>query len=228
MIQFTSFASSSKGNAYMADDGRTRILLECGIPFRELRRRLGCGIGEIDYCLISHEHKDHAKAARSVLDSGITVGTSLGTAKALDLNGYGLKILRAKQPETFGTFTVLPFDVPHDAAEPLGYLLISGEDRLLFATDCGNIRYRFPGLTEIAVECNHDAALMENAEGTWIERAKRTHMDVSRLCAYLKRTDLAKVRHIYLLHMSARYGDERAFQKRIYKAFGVPVTVCGA
>lgn len=228
MIEFRSLASSSKGNAYLVSDTVTRILLECGLPYRELRRRLGSELSRIDSCLITHEHKDHAKAAQKLLDNCIQVCASQGTIQALDLHGYGLKQLEAKHTVQVGSFNVLPFAVEHDAAEPLGFLLCSGNDRLLFATDCGNIRYRFPGLTEIAVECNHDETMMEHSNEPWVNRARQTHMDIGQLIVYLSKTDLSRVRHIYLLHMSSRYGDAATFQYRIESEFEIPTTVCDA
>lgn len=50
-------ASSSKGNAYLITDGRSTILIECGLPIKELKRRTNFKVpSNIDACLISHEH----------------------------------------------------------------------------------------------------------------------------------------------------------------------------
>ena len=62
-MTFTSLASSSRGNAYVVSDGETTLLLECGLTFKELQKRLGYGVAGITACLVSHEHQDHAKAA---------------------------------------------------------------------------------------------------------------------------------------------------------------------
>lgn len=43
-MTFTSLASSSRGNAYVVSDGETTLLLECGLSFRELQKRLGYGV----------------------------------------------------------------------------------------------------------------------------------------------------------------------------------------
>lgn len=227
MIDFVSLASSSKGNAYVVTDGHTRLLLECGLTYRELQKRLDWRLDSMDGCLVTHEHNDHAKAVRQVIDSGIPVYMSEGTALALNLDADHVRILAEKKAATVGTFKVLPFAVKHDAEEPFGYLLASGADKLLFVTDTYNIQYKFCGLTEIAVECNHDAATMDDDQ-VWNYRAKKNHMDVGRLCEYLRKTDLSKVRRIWLLHMSERHGNETAFAGRVEREFGIPVTVCGA
>ena len=69
-MTFTSLASSSRGNAYVVSDGETTLLLECGLSFKELQKRLGYGVADITACLVSHEHQDHAKAAAQMLKSG--------------------------------------------------------------------------------------------------------------------------------------------------------------
>lgn len=70
-MTFTSLASSSRGNAYVVSDGETTLLLECGLSFRELQKRLGYGVADITACLVSHEHQDHAKAAAQMLKAGV-------------------------------------------------------------------------------------------------------------------------------------------------------------
>ncbi|MFQ9125705.1 MAG: MBL fold metallo-hydrolase [Butyricicoccaceae bacterium] len=60
-----------RGNAYVVSDGETTLLLECGLSFRELQKRLGYGVADITACLVSHEHQDHAKAAAQMLKAGV-------------------------------------------------------------------------------------------------------------------------------------------------------------
>lgn len=234
MIEFISLASSSHGNAYVVDNGKSRILLECGIPFKKLQQLLNYDIGKIDFCLLTHEHTDHAKAARKVLEYGIPIYMSEGTALMLDLeNDVNVHILSAKKTAHIYGYKVLPFQVRHDAAEPFGFLICEDSDenpdKLLFATDTSNIEYRFPSLTYIALECNYDEALINHDEAeSWQYRAMQNHMGIDTLCRYLGKTDLSKVRRIYLLHMSDRHGSEASFVGRVYKEFGIPVTACGA
>jgi len=56
MITFKSYASSSKGNLYTVDNGKTKIMLECGLPIKKIKEKLGFRVHEISACLISHEH----------------------------------------------------------------------------------------------------------------------------------------------------------------------------
>ncbi|MEG2120202.1 MAG: MBL fold metallo-hydrolase, partial [Pseudoflavonifractor sp.] len=83
-MKFTALASSSAGNAYIVEDGRTKLLIECGIPYRRLQKLTGFGLAGICGCLLSHEHHDHAKCHMELVKGGIPVYASTGTAQALD------------------------------------------------------------------------------------------------------------------------------------------------
>ena len=56
MIEFTPYASGSRGNCYRITDGSTPLLLECGIQYKQIQKGCGFRLSEIRACLISHEH----------------------------------------------------------------------------------------------------------------------------------------------------------------------------
>src|SRR5690606_21236594 len=97
MIEIRVLASSSAGNAYLVSDGRTPLLIECGLPFRDLRQRLGFGVTSLAGCLLSHEHADHARAARDILRAGVDLYATWGTVNALELTGHRLRPIRAHE-----------------------------------------------------------------------------------------------------------------------------------
>ncbi len=226
-MEFKSFASSSHGNCYLIESNGDQLLLECGIPIKRLRRCLDGEISSVRGCLITHEHQDHAKAVYDILEAGIHVYASAGTAAALGCPD--ITILEPKKTVTIGGFRVLPFPVFHDAVEPFGYFIASpGGDRLLFATDTANIPYTFPRVTLAAIECNHDAELLADSKETWRIRAEKNHMDIARLMEYLSKLDLGALRRLYLLHMSDMYADEAAFVARIRDTYGIDAVACPA
>ena len=56
----------------------------------------------------------------------------------------------------------MPFDVKHDVAEPLGFLIEHEECGLvLFLTDSYYSEYTFPGLNNIIVEANYDQRILD-------------------------------------------------------------------
>lgn len=227
-------ASGSSGNAYRIGDGATSLLLDAGIPIKAIQ--VGCDfkLRQIDGCFLTHAHQDHSKAARELARLGMDIYTSAGTIEACGLTGHRIRQVKALAEINVGTFHVLPFDVQHDAPEPLGFLFTSTEtgEKLLYFTDTYYIKYRFQGLTHIMAECNYDAESMRRSvEAGYIPlelvpRLVKSHMSLEHLIELLKANDLRSVRQIYLLHLSNNNSDERRYREEIQKQTGAEVYVC--
>ena len=228
------FASGSSGNAYQISDGETTLLLDAGIPVAEIKKQCGYKVRQIDGCFISHAHQDHSKAAKDLMKLGVDVYTSLGTIDACGLSGHRIHPVKALQEVRVGTFQVLPFDVQHDAPEPLGFLFTSWAtgDKLLYFTDTYYIKYRFPGLTHIMAECNYDAESVQRSVEAGriplelIPRLMKSHMSLEHLLDMLRANDLSKLRQIYLLHLSDNNSNEVLMRESVQKLTGAEVYVC--
>jgi|SRR5690554_1042840 len=227
-------ASSSSGNCYKISDGQTSLLLECGISIQRIRQGLGFRLSEVDGCLVTHEHKDHCKAAGDVIKAGIDVYMSYGTKEALGIDGHRVKVVKAREQFRIGTFTILPFETEHDAKEPLGYLIYSNltGNKLLFATDTYYIRYKFAGLTHIMVECNYASDILQsNIEDGLIpeglkNRLLESHFSLDNVKNFLLANDLSKVQEIYLMHLSSGNSDAERFKREIQEITGKQIIVC--
>ena len=224
-------ASGSKGNCYRVTDGVTPLLIEAGIPMASIRRGLVFQVSGISGVLITHEHMDHAKAASDMIKAGIDCYMSRGTAEALGLTGHRIKPVEAKRPFNVGTWTVLPFDTQHDCAEPLGFLLASGNEKLLYATDTYYLRYRFAGLTHLMIEANYSADIPEANVAAGLvpremqKRLIRSHFSLENVKNCLKANDLSKVREIWLIHLSDGNSDAERFKREIQELTGKMVFV---
>lgn len=232
MIDFKPLASGSGGNAYIVDDGQTRLLLEAGLKIKELRKRADFSLSQIQGCLISHEHGDHACGARDVAKVGIDIYASNGTAQALNLSGHRVNRIRAKEQVQIGTWAVLPFDTVHDAQEPLGFLLANqGGEKLLFATDTAYIKYRFQGVTHIAIEANFDSSILkQNVTQGHVphdvgKRLWGRHMSLEAVKKFMSVNDLSKVQEIHLLHLSDKNSDADLFRSEIERQTGRPTYI---
>lgn len=229
MISIQPLASSSAGNAYLIG-GRSPLLLDCGLPYRQLQKATGYQLSSLAGCLLSHEHWDHSKAARELLKAGVDVYTSQGTAEALGLDHHRLHIIQTRQQFQVGDWTVLPFETQHDAKEPLGFLLAAGEDKVLYATDTFYIRYRFTGLTHILLEVNYaqdilDANVEAGLSPAHRRRVMRSHMSLETAKDFFRANDLSKVREIWLCHLSDGNSDAERFKREIQALTGKPVYV---
>ena len=233
MITITTLASSSKGNCYHVTDGSTPLLLECGIPFKDIQRKLDFKTSEIKGCLVSHEHGDHAKAIADVMKAGIDCYMSEGTRIALGIDGHRVKTEEARRHFRVGTWLIMPFKTEHDAAYPFGYLLysIDTRDKLLFATDTYYVKYRFNGLTHVMIECNYSLDILKaNVESGLVDAAQKnrllqSHFSLDNVKEFLKANDLSKVSEIHLLHLSDGNSDADRFKREIQQLTGKMVYV---
>ena len=219
-MTFTSLASSSHGNAYIVDDGHTRLLLECGLSFRRLKQLAGFGVSQLDAVLVSHEHKDHSRCAADLIKAGLPVYMSEGTADALELDA---EIIADREQFSVGTMQVVPFRTFHDAVEPLGFLIRSevDDDVLVMATDTVSLAYRFPGVSVLALEANYDRAILPRCEripDKIKRRIANSHMEIDTLCDYLRQLDLSNCREIWLLHLSDATSHELHFIHKVQRA----------
>lgn len=233
-MDITVIASGSSGNAYRISDGDTALLLDAGIPLQRIKQALNFRVRDLAGCLITHAHGDHAKAAGDLAKAGVDVYTSQGTIDTCRLTGHHMKPMKALQEVMIGTFAVLPFDVQHDAPEPLGFLLTSRRtgEKLLYFTDTYYLKYRFTGLTHIMGECNYSMDIVEQSVRNGyippelVPRLVKSHMSLEHFLDLLKANDLHEVKQIYLLHLSNNNSDAERFREAVQKLTGTEVYVC--
>lgn len=229
-MELTVLGSSSKGNCYVLQNDTEALVIECGVSLKEVKKAVNFNISKIVGVLVSHEHGDHAKYVNDFLDARINVRLSHGTMKKI-VSPYrsGFLPLLCENGCKFnlGNFTILPFDVEHDAAEPLGFLIFHPETgNVLFATDTYFLRYKFQGLNNILIECNYRIdLLMKNIEAGRIpaalrDRTLQSHMSFQTCKETLLANDLTKVNNIILIHLSDGNSNAEEFSNDIHRATG--------
>src|SRR6266478_279396 len=134
-ITVSVLASGSRGNATFVRTERVRLLIDAGLSRKEIAKRLE-SIGEdpdgIDAVLVTHEHNDHSSALRILLKE-LTVQAFLtnGTIAALAIendesSGSAIVPITPGVPFMLGDAEIMPFSVPHDAAEPVAFSVTAG------------------------------------------------------------------------------------------------------
>ena len=223
-------ASSSKGNCYLLDDGKTQILIEAGITFNKLIRKVN--ISNISGVLVTHEHQDHAKAVSDLIRRGKRLYSAKETFDALGIEKNGLaKPIVEYQLQMIKTFAIIPFPTQHDAAKPLGFLIKSlvTNEVVLFATDTYYVKNKFEGLNYIMIECNYANDILEkrdNISKKQKDRLYKSHFELENVKEFLRNQDLSQVKEIYLMHLSSGNSDEERFKREIQELTGIPVYVC--
>lgn len=226
--------TGSSGNAYLLQAGGSALLLEAGLPIRQIVRSIP-DWRRVRGCLITHEHGDHAKSAEAIMQMGVKTYMSAGTAEAIHKSGCLTEFNTVQMLSAFtvGEFTVLAFEAQHDAAEPCGYLIRyepTGETAL-YATDTYYLRQTFPGVHYWIVECNYVDELMDAQQEdgklspALRSRLKKSHMSLRRLLDALRANDLSKTRAIVLVHLSSERSDERAMVRAVKEVTGIDEVV---
>ena len=229
MIQIEILASSSSGNAYIVRDGTQSVLIDPGVPYRDLQKRSNFTLSRLDFALLSHEHKDHSKAIKDLIKRGLSCIMSQGTAAALNLDHPHIYLTRSEAQFECDGWQILSFETVHDAAEPLGFLIKSPSGaKICYATDTCYIKYIFSGVTHWLIECNHSRELLrENKDlpQSTKDRISASHFELANVKAFFKAQDLSKTERVHIIHLSEDNADPSLFKKEIEAVIGLPTYV---
>ena len=213
--------SSSSGNCYLFQSEKTGEVLavEAGVKFNKVKKVLDFNLNSIVGCIVSHEHGDHAKCVGDFINACIPCYMSQGTKHALGFSSsYWAKGLLPFEQVVINGFRVIPFPVQHDAAEPYGYLILHEEcGTVLFATDTYFLKYKFPGLNNVMLECNYSKEILDanftagRIDKKRYERTIKSHMSYDNCLLTLQANDLSQVCNILLLHLSDNNSNATEF-----------------
>lgn len=225
-------ASGSTGNCYWISDGKTSILLECGIKLLTIQKKLKFGVSNLDGVLVSHAHRDHCLCIKDLMRYGIHCYTGQDTANELAVSGYRFHALTHGKQFEVGTFKIVPFNLPHINTDEtpcsnLGYLVYSTitQEYLLFATDCMYISERYPACHYYLIEMNYTESLDDEFIPAVEKRRYRSHMSLQTALGFLEHQDLSKCKKIYAIHTSRNRCDTDEIKQKIKDKFNKDVII---
>lgn len=170
-MQVVVLASGSKGNCTFIELQGVRLLVDAGISTRRIKQELsliGENIEDLDGIFITHEHSDHIKALPVLTKRyKIPVFSRPATFRAMSCyNDIPTECINAiKDSVRLGRIQVKTFDIPHDAADPVGYAVV-GSEKCCVATDIGffteDIGNALEGARVLVLEANHDEDMVRN------------------------------------------------------------------
>lgn len=211
--------SGSSGNSYalIADNGEI-LAIEAGCKFLDFKKMIDWKISNVVGCIVSHEHGDHARYIKDFMQSGIPVYTAFETQSALEIiTGECTIAIPPRTIRQIGSFTVTPFNVPHDTKiECYGYLIKHEEmGQLLFMTDLEYCKYNFSKLNieHIMVEANYDMQFVDRDEPNY-EHRLRGHMSLDTALKFISTNDNSTLRNVVLIHLSDKSGDPALFKQK--------------
>ncbi|MGJ8669732.1 MAG: MBL fold metallo-hydrolase [Oceanococcus sp.] len=216
-MQFAILGSGSKGNASVICGAKSRVMVDCGFSRKETEARLariGLQASDIDAVLVTHEHSDHVSGvARFTRPNGIPVYATHGTAAAAKLEDLdNLHLFSPHQSFDVGDLQIQPYPVPHDAREPVQFVISHQTFRIGILSDAGavtpHMQEILSGCDALLLECNHCPELLEN--GPYPASLKQRvasrlgHLSNHQSAALLNQLDRSRLQHLAVTHISEK------------------------
>ena len=231
--------TGSSGNCYKVEIGTATLLLECGLPFKVIQKKLNFKVSEIDACLVTHEHMDHAKAVKDLMKAGVDCYMTKGTAEALGVSGHRLKAFdtwgECKYKTTYvKDLFIQSFEAVHDVAEPASFYIGTKDEKesLVFVTDSAYLKYKIPDCDCLMIECNYVKSVLDKQvedgklNTNLRNRIVKNHLSLETLVEALKVANLSRCKQIYLMHLSDGNSDEELIKRTIQETTGLEVVIC--
>lgn len=163
--------SGSSGNAILTGSERTKILVDAGISCKRIEEALlsiGENVNGIKGILITHEHSDHISGIKVLskkhhIPVYATEKTWEACSEKLEVSPELTRVI-SKNDFYINDLLIEPFELPHDAADPVGYCVSSGARKVAVATDLGYfpkaIEYKLHSCDLVLLEANHDLDML--------------------------------------------------------------------
>jgi len=230
VIKIDVLASGSSGNAYIVSNGASNILLDCGIPLKQIN--ILSGWKKIDACFVSHEHKDHCKAVKDIIKLGVPVYMPNGMKVDLTVAQHNITGLQDGSKVLRQHWYIKAFGLHHDV-HTLGYSITdrSTENKIVYITDTMYCSYRFKDATHWMIECNNDEESLNQsvADGTLHptlrNRIVKNHMSLATVKELLLANDLSLTQEIWLLHLSKTNSDAEKIRREVQEVTGKAVYI---
>jgi len=215
-MRVISLASGSKGNAYLVGARDAWLLIDNGLPYKTLLSRLSIlklqpspsPLSSLLGILVTHSHTDHVGGLDTFLKHhNVPIFANAATADAIE--GCN-DIFENGQSFDIGPFSIHPFSIPHDTADPVGYLVRAEGETYFHGTDIGtpldSIGLKLAEADFATLESNHDPVMLRTSGRPMplIQRiaGPRGHLANEQSCDLVRRFASPKLKRLGLAHLS--------------------------
>ena len=217
-VQLTILGSGSSGNCAYVEAGETRILVDAGFSLRQIRQRLAT-IGRtpenLTGVLITHEHSDHVSGLPMLCEKlRIPIYCNRPTHEEIQFQfskKFDCRLFATGASFEIGDVVVETFSIPHDAQDPVGYLLRTNDGNIGFLTDLGHatklVLERIRPAHALVLESNHDVKMLQDCpRRPWSLKqrilGRHGHLSNEAAADVAEEIMSAELRHLYLGHLS--------------------------
>ena len=234
-ISVCMLASGSKGNCLHIAAGGKAILVDAGLSGREIERRMAQRNLRPDLLqaiIVSHEHVDHIRGVGVLARRyKLPVYMSSETASAA-LSSLGrlprIFQFQAGKPFFLPPFAIHPFNVSHDAVDPVGFMISMNGSRIGIATDLGVVtglvRQYLKNCHLLVIEANHDLEMLLNGPYPWPLKqrikSRSGHLSNEEAEVLLRDVVHPNLKHVILGHLSETNNTSSLALKTAKQAIG--------
>ncbi|MGE5631499.1 MAG: MBL fold metallo-hydrolase [Caulobacteraceae bacterium] len=218
-IRLCSLSSGSSGNCIFVGNESSGVLVDCGVSGKEILNNLkniGVCTSIIKGILVTHEHSDHIKSVGIVSRKlNIPVYANIKTWNSMsdsigEVKSENIRVLATEDEFEIEEIGIKSYNIPHDAADPVGYCFYAGKNKVSIATDLGHfsdtVRENISGSDMVLLESNHDIEMLKVGKYPYFlkRRILSDHGHLSNEAAGLAVYELLKtgVREVLLGHLS--------------------------
>ncbi len=223
MLEISVLGSGSSGNCALARTAQTTLLVDAGLSARQMTRRLeaqGVDPGALDGILITHEHGDHTRGidvfcrtrrlplyctamTREVIQDSIRAPMEW-------------RIFESGQAFTIADLEVQSFPVPHDAVDPLGFVIRNSTGAVGVVSDVGHVtnlvKTHLRSVNALFVESNYDEIMLQNdTRRPWPTKqrilSRHGHLSNDQAAEMIAESASEALRHVILGHLSQDCND---------------------
>lgn len=236
MVRLTILGSGSSGNCAVISTEHTTLLLDAGLSAKQICLRLdvcGFSLDMLDGILLTHEHQDHTggvevlsrKRPVPLICTALTQETLAGSLGFKKPPPW--RIMTTGSTFEFQDLRIESFPVPHDAVDPVGYVISDEDSRLGILSDVGFvtnlIKDRLKNSDSLFIEANYDTQLLENdTKRPWSTKqrisSRHGHLSNEQAAELVREVAHPELSHVVLGHLSDDCNDPVLAARHIRQA----------
>lgn len=210
-------STGSSGNCYTltSNSGET-LILDCGIPIKEIKKGLNWNVRNVVGCIVSHAHSDHSKSVKNLSDMGIPVFAPYRSLKPMIIGDYRLKIQAFDLTTVDGRWTHTNAD--GSECPCYGFLITHPEmGKMLYITDTELIKWKFKDINHILLGVNYDKDLVNKDNDPKTRHVFRGHLSIDTACDFVKANYSDSLQNVIMCHLSSENADRDSFIEKMKK-----------
>lgn len=209
-------ATGSTGNCYTltSESGET-LILDCGIPIKEIKKGLDWNIKDVVGVLCTHQHSDHNKSLKDFINMGIPVFAPYLSLESMKMETeFNIRMFDLTTIDGSWTHT----DANGEPCPIFGFLITHPEmGRMLYITDCELIKWKFKDINHILLGVNYDKDLVDT-DNPKANHVFRGHLSIDTACDFVRANDSDSLQNVIMCHLSSENADKDSFVEKMKNA----------